>query len=145
MSYRKEDNNKLQVLQNSVMKLLTGKTRSTPTTELLRCTNSLSVQQLVASHTLNMVHKIVSNSKPAYLAKRLKVRNQGDEVMLSSRNQGKVSIPRQKLSNTRGGFVARGAQLFNNLPLELRLEKNLKKFKVGARKWITENIQAKPS
>ena len=145
MSYTKEDNNKLQVLQNSIMRLLTGKTRSTPTTELLRCTNSLSVQQLVASHTLNMVHKIVSNSKPAYLAKRLKVRNQGDEVMLSSRNQGKVSIPRQKLSNTRGGFVARGAQLFNNLPLELRLEKNLKKFKVGARKWITENIQAKPS
>ena len=140
-SFTREDSRKLQVLQNSVMRLVSGKTRGTATSDLLKATNSLSVQQLVAAHTLNMVHKVVYTSKPAYLARRLAFKEQVDEREQQGRNSGMITVPSQKLSTTRGGFVARGSQLFNNLPVDLRLEKNLKKFKVKTRKWITENIE----
>ena len=142
-SFTKEDNRKLQVLQNSVLRLLSGKPRSTPTVELLASTKSLSVQQLIAYQTLVMVHKIVQTSKPAYLARRMSLRNE-DIGRLPGRMSGMLTIPRQSLSTTRAGFVARGSQLFNNLPVNLRMEKKLSKFKTGIRKWITENIPAKP-
>ena len=127
------------------MRLLTGKQRNTPTVELLESTKSLSVQQLVASQTLVMVHKIVQNSKPAYLARRLKRRDLEGGRRLPGRMSGMLAVPRQSLSTTRAGFIARGSQLFNNLPVNLRLENNLSKFKIGTRKWITENIPARPT
>ena len=94
-SYTKEDNRKLQVLQNTVM---TGSSRGTPTTDLLKLTNTLSVQQLVAFHTLVMVFKIITTSRPAYLARKLKVSTQ--EVL--QRCQGTIIPARQSLSITRG-------------------------------------------
>ena len=72
-TYTKEDNRKLQVLQNSVMRLLTDSKRETPTADLLKLTNSLSIQQMVAVQTLSMVHKIINTSKPVYLARKLKM------------------------------------------------------------------------
>ena len=91
----------------------------------------------------NMVQKVIITNKPAYLARRLGVRNLEDGI--NTRNTGMLTVPRQKLSTTSGGFVARGVQLFNNLPLHLRLEKSVKKFKVGTRRWISENIEARPT
>ena len=67
---------KLQVLQNSVNRLITGARQGTATTDLLDNTNSLSVQQMVAYYTLIMVHKITLTGKPDYLAKRLSLRQE---------------------------------------------------------------------
>ena len=136
-SFTKEDNRKMQVLQNSVMRLLTGKERGTPTTTLIKLTKSLSVQQTIAFQTLLMVHKIVNSSKPVYLADRLKFKEDG-------RNQGVITNIDQRLSTSRGGFVYRGSMLFNKLPVELRVEPILKKFREAARTWVIKNVKAKP-
>ena len=69
-------------------------------TVLLKKSNSLSVQQLVAFHTLVMVFKVLSTSRPAYLARKLKV-NKHDAL---ERCQGKMVASSQNLSTTRGGF-----------------------------------------
>ena len=132
VAFTREDSRRLQVLQNSVMRLLTGSARSTPTTKLLELTSSLSVQQLVASQTLIMVHKVIQKSKPTYLARRLQV----------SRNY-KIAAPAERLSITRGGFISRGVQLFNNLPYHIRSEQNLKKFRAATRTWVIGNISAR--
>ena len=70
------DCNKLQDLQTSVNRLITGARKGTATTDLLDATNSLSVQQMVAYYTLIMVHKIIMTGKPAYLAGRLSLRQE---------------------------------------------------------------------
>ena len=132
MSFTKEDNRKLQVLQNRVMRLLNGMKLGTPTTK------SLSVQQMIAFQTLIMLHKVVINAKPVYLAARLKLRNYG------ARSQGKLIKVNHNLSTSRAGFIYRSSKLFNNLPEELRKETNLRKFKTGVRKWVLETISAKP-
>ena len=84
-----------------------------------------------------MVHKIVNSSKPVYLADRLKFKEDG-------RNQGVITNIDQRLSTSRGGFVYRGSMLFNKLPVELRVEPNLKKFREAARSWVIKNVKAKP-
>ena len=59
VAFTKDDNRKLQVLQNKVLQLKTDLARDTPTTHLLGWTGDMSVHQLTAYHTLNMVHGVV--------------------------------------------------------------------------------------
>jgi hypothetical protein len=58
------DCNRLQVLQNSVNRLIT-----------------LSVQQMVAYYMHIMVHKITMSGKPAYLAGRLMLRKEDEREL----------------------------------------------------------------
>ena len=51
--------------------------------------SSLSVHQLVAFQTLTMVNKVITISKPAYLAKRLKLREENGG-MVPGRNQATI-------------------------------------------------------
>ena len=143
-SFTKEDNRKMQVLQNSVMRLLTDKKRDTPTTDLLRMTNSLSIQQMVAFQTLIMVHKVIKSSKHAYLAAKLMVRVERDGRRVLERSQGRIAPANHTLGSSRGGFVYRGSKLFNSLPMHLRMEPNLRKYRESVRKWVLETIQARP-
>ena len=54
-----DDINKLQVIQNSLNRLLTGTRKGTPTKDLLEKTGTISIMQMVAYHTLTMVHKVI--------------------------------------------------------------------------------------
>ena len=70
------DCKKLQVLHDSVNRLITGARQGTATADLLDDTNRLSMQQMVAYYTLVMVHKITMTGKPAYLAGGLSLREE---------------------------------------------------------------------
>ena len=137
------DCNKLQVLQNSVNRLITGARHGVATADLLSDTNSLSIQQMVAYYTLIMVHKITITGKPAYLAERLKLRNE-DERELRGWGGRTVEIPDYSLETSRAGFVFRGGRLYNSVSRNLREEMSISKFKEGAKKWVKEQIPVKP-
>ena len=140
-TFTKEDNRKLQVLQNTVMRIITGLPTLTPTTTLLSKTNSLSIQQLIAKNTLLMVYKIVKTSRPKYLSDRLKQTDRRE----TQRNVGKLKVPNYNLSLGREGFLMQGSLLYNKLPVSLRIEENFLRFKSGVRKWVSENISVKPA
>ena len=93
-----EDNKKLQVLQNSVMRLLTGLPYETPTTKLLQITNSLSIQQLIAKSKLMMVFKILQTSKAKYLAEKMKVRTSQGGRRIPQRSIVMLEVPTVNLS-----------------------------------------------
>ena len=143
LSFTTGDCRKLQVLQNSVSRLITGARYDTSTSDLLNATGSLSVQQMVAYHTLVMVHKIVNTGLPCYLADRLQLRSaEGRE--LRGQGAGMILQSDPTLSVSRGGFVYRGSRLFNMLSWNLRTEISVKKFKPGARSLVKENIKIRP-
>ena len=50
-----EDCNKLQVIQNSLNRLITGARKGTPTIDLLERTGTVSIMQMVAYHTLTWI------------------------------------------------------------------------------------------
>ena len=72
-NFTTRDNHKLQTLQNRVNRILLSSNYRTPTTELLRRTNSLSVQQMIAFQTLLMTFKILQTSKPSLLSEEDKI------------------------------------------------------------------------
>ena len=68
--FSKEDNRRLQVLQNKVMRLKSGTDYKTSTEDLIKLCKELSVQQVTAYHTLMTVFKAVKFGKPCYLAEK---------------------------------------------------------------------------
>ena len=125
--------NKLQVqLQNSVNRLITGARHGVATADLLSDTNSLSIQQMVAYYTLIMVHKIPITRNPAYLAGRLKLRNE-DERELQWWGGRTVEIPDYSLETSRAGFVFRGGRLYNSVRRDVNIQVQRRSKEVGER------------
>ena len=145
-SFTKEDIRRMQVLQNKVARLLIGnkysmkqKNLNMSTEELLHKSGDLSVHQLGALQTVVMTKKIILSQKPSYLAQRLQIRQDRGPGLASTIQQKKT-----KLGIYREGFVYRGAQLFNMLPLQLREETNMNKFKKNVKSWIKSTVAVKP-
>ena len=133
----------MQVLQNKVLRLLCSSDRNTPTTELLERTGELSVNQLSAFHTIQTVYKVVKTQAPVYLAKKLKPRQDTGEHAFAHRLTNTIQVD-YDLTNSRSGFVYRGAKLWNSLPLEIRNQQSPGKFKTAAKMWVRGRIPAKP-
>ena len=132
-AFTKEDNRKLQVLQNKVLRLQTGLPFDTLTSDLLKASGDLSVQQLTDYTSLLAAQKSIFHQQPVYLAEKLKIRNQNT-----------IGPIHYKLSVSRGGFFYRAASLFNNLPSNLRSPMNPVLFKRQLKPWIIRNIPIKP-
>ena len=141
-SFTFKDNHKLQVLQNKLNRLLLNADYNTPTAELLKRTDSLSIQQMIAYQTAVAAHKIIKSNKPKYIASKMKVK----EVSLNLRGRkGSVKQAGYSLSIAKEGFIYRGSQIINRLENSLRNEENIEKFKAGTRNWVMKNIDIKPS
>ena len=118
-SFTVNNNHQLQVLQNKVNRLLIGAEYNTPTADLIRDTDSLSVQQMIAYQTAVAVHKITRANKPTYLANKMKIKTQN--MHLRGR-LGSIGQPEHSLSIAREGFIFRGVQMFNKLDEVLKNE-----------------------
>ena len=89
----KEDCRKLQVLQNKVLRCKIGHlNRHTPTIELLRRANDLSVHQLGAYHSLVTLARILLNGKPAYLFNRLDLRKPSEDIVFPLRQLNTINV-----------------------------------------------------
>ena len=88
-----DDINKLQVIQNSLNRLLTGARKGTPTKDLLERTDRMSIMQMVAYHTLTIVHKVIQTGKPEYIANKLEVVN-GTELERRAWGGTTIRVPR---------------------------------------------------
>ena len=138
-----DDINKLQVIQNSLNRLLTGARKGTPTKDLLERTDRMSIMQMVAYHTLTMVHKVIQTGKPEYIANKLEV-VYGTELERRAWGGTTIRVPQYNLEVSRAGFIYRGANLFNSLTLSIREEKKTTVFKASAKKWVKEISELGP-
>ena len=137
------DCNKLQVLQNSMNRLITGARQGVATLDLLKDTNCLSIQQMVAYYTLIMVHKVTMTGKPSYLARKLRLKYESERELRACGSRT-VETPAYTLDTSRAGFVYRGSKLYNSLNRSLREETYIARFKEGAKKWVTAQIPVRP-
>ena len=133
-AFTKDDNAKLQILVNKVLRSLTGLDRDTPIVTLHATSGQLSVQQRTAMFTIVSVHKSIQKKQPAYNYSRLQP------------NSALVDVRRidYKLSLSRGSFYYRGSKLYSQLPANLTQQVNQAAFKKGAKKWVSENIPVQP-
>ena len=107
-----EDCKKLQVIQNSLNRLLTDARKGTPTKDLLERTRTMSIMQIVAYHTLTVVHKVIQTGKPEYIANKLEV-VYGSELERRAWGGTTIQVPQYNLEVSRAGIIHRGTNLFN--------------------------------
>ena len=128
----------LQVLQNRAARLVTRLGWFTPTTTLLKQCGWLSVRQLVQYHSVLLAFKMMKEGKPDYFVDKFKTDFPYKTRFAAGHGVRKIetatSDPRKK------GFVNRTIEVWNKLPLDLKKEISLKKFKFKLKKHIKENF-----
>ena len=90
----------------------------------------MTVQQLIAYHTVLLVYRVRQAQEPEYLARALRRDNY----------RGSILVENSRLGLFKKSFIPRGATLWNSLPNELRGIPKLGSFKKELRKWIMQNI-----
>ena len=104
----------------------------------------MSVHQLIAYHTIMTVHRVVTSQYPKYMAYKLQLRKPDGDGVFPLRQVNTINVPKTDLTLSRGGFVVRGAILWNSLPIEMRSETKKEYFRKSVRKWVKENIHKRP-
>ena len=137
----REDNTKLQVLVNKVLRSLTGLGRDTPVSVLCEVSGKLSVHQRTALYTLTSIHKAMLTKKPLYSYENLV--SSHDPPQHNLRKPSGYTID-YKLSISRGSFYYRGSRLYNQLPVCLTAITNMNVFKTKAKRWVKEFIPLQP-
>ena len=106
-AFSKDDNRRLQIIVNKVLRCITGLDRETSTRELHEKSGLLSVHQRCAFFTMVLVHKTLITRKPEYHLDRLSSSMPDD---MQTRRTGGLRME-YKLSISRCSFFYRGCKL----------------------------------
>ena len=137
----------LQIAQNRAARYVT-RNWNAGTVANLRAIGWLSVTQLVFYHIVLLMFKIIQSRSsgkieaPEYLVRMFNWDYCYDTRQADGNMVKPQGIPR--LDVTRRGLRYKAAELFNQLPVELRKVRNMDTFKLKVKDWIRGNIQAKP-
>ena len=126
----KGDLEALQVLQNKAAQIVTRsppRSRRIPMFEKL---DWLSVNQLIAYHTLIQIFKIRHSRQPEYLY----------EIVGRENRNGHIIVSNTDLSLAKNSFTFRGPELWNSLPVNIRNSEKIRVFKKTCRTWIKKTI-----
>ena len=145
----------LQVVQNKAARSVAHLNIFTPTKTLMKVCGWMSVRQLLAYHSLVLLHKTLTNKAPVYLYQKV---TSGGHFPYKTRQAAtcppgfsfEVSHPsdsgavRQstgsKLGLSKQGWCWRSVEQYNALPADLRLEKKLPSFKKRLKEWVGLHI-----
>ena len=126
----KADIHSLQVLQNKAAQIVTKSPPRSIRNPMYDQLDWLSVNQLVAYHTLIQVYKIRKSEEPEYLYGILSNDNRNDHIV----------IPNSELSLFKKSFTCRGSQLWNSVPVQIRQSLKIGSFKKSIRQWVKTTI-----
>ena len=135
---------KLQVLQNKALRLLSGLEYGTPTETLLKHCNELSVHQLLSYHTSCQVYKVKTTKLPSYHYNRL-FNNNNKNINQNTRGAS-TDIQRVEfnLSLGRSHFFYQASKIWSLLYNKTTNAQTIKVFKDHCKKWTQENVSIKP-
>ena len=130
---------RLQVIQNDMLRLLVGKSRSSHTNmeKLRKEQNMMSVNQLSVYHTAIEMFNIVNNKSSVSLHEEMKMEPRG--YNLRGIEDGKVKVP-EKGKKSCNGFHYMGPKLWNFLPAHIRKTTLRDIFKDKLKEFIWEEI-----
>ena len=145
----------LQVIQNKAARSVSKLSYLTPARVLLKTCGWLSVRQLMAYHSLVLLHKTLEHQSPKYLYDKVtadgqfkyKTRQASEcprEFSFNVQHPKDNGTIRQdsntKLGISKKGWCWKSVVLYNTLPTNIRLEKKLSKYKTRLKTWVTDNI-----
>ena len=138
---KKELMDGLQVLQNRAAKVVTRNDWNMSTKQNLKQLGWLSVHQLMVYQSVISIHKSRENREPIALHKMCNWETKQNTRQISANNVRPIGVPKYEIANR--SFRWRPSRLFNSLPKDIKLVKDIQTFKVEAKQWIRTNIEIK--
>ena len=142
--------NALQVNMNKVARLVTKLDIFTPTSVLLQQCGWMSVKQLMAFHSIVLLHKTLKNKTPSYLYQKVTSSSeqyntrQAAEYSAALEAAGVMEQPgvdNCELGITSSSWCWSSVRWYNRLPPSLRAEQKLEKFKTKLKDWVIMTIE----
>ena len=124
--------NQIQTIQNRAARFVCDAPPRSNRTAMFKTIGWLTVDQLIRYHTLISVYKIRHAKKPEYLSSILNNDSRNQRIMIPNHNN---------LTLFHDSFCSRGANYWNQLPLQLRKSSKLGTFKRGLKQWIRANVK----
>jgi hypothetical protein len=136
----------LQVVQNKAARCFARLSIYTPTKTLMKVCGWMSVRQLVAYHSLVLLHKTLAHQAPVYLYNKTRQAAScppGFSFSVSHpTNNGAVrQASGAKLGISKQGWCWKSVELYNTLPDDIRLERKLPNFKKRSKEWTLLNVR----
>ena len=141
IAFTKDDNRRLQILMNKVLRALTGLDYDTPISQLIALTGQLSVHQRTAYHTITSMHKTIQSGLPRYNSVKLEESRPHRITDMRATERYRVDY---NLSVSRCSYFYRGSRLINLLPENVFQARTLPTFKKRAKGWVQNNIPVLP-
>ena len=141
----------LQVCMNKVARLVTKLDIFTPTSVLMQQCGWLTVKQLMAYHSIVLLHKTMKHQKPTYLFKKV---TSGTEqyntrqaahysaALTAAGVEEHAGVEQCELEVTSSSWSWTSVRWYNRLPANLRAEKKVSKFKTRLKDWVTSNVES---
>ena len=141
----------LQVVQNKAARTVARLSIFTPTKTLMKACGWMSVRQLMAYHSLVLLHKILQQKSPSYLYQKVTSGTQQYNTRQAADTTAalaEVGITLQpsvdicELELSRSSWCWASVKWYRQLPPGLQAEKKLSKFKTALKSWVTKNIDS---
>lgn len=127
---------RMQLLQNKVMRLILGCERLTPRSFMLDCLRWMSVRQRVEYNTLVFIFRLTKGMAPQYLTDTIVY---GSDVHQHFTRQAReIRLLNFKMTSTQNSLFYKGYRLFNMLPEATRNSDNLRDFKKFCKSFVRQ-------
>ena len=142
--------NALQVCQNKVARVVTKLDRYTPTMVLLSQCGWMPVKQLMIFHSLLLLHKTIQQQTPEFLYEKITSGSEQPHTrhsVVAASSLAAAGLPRQptveecELELKKRSWCWSSPVWYKKLPLDLRAEKKLPKFKTRLKEWVKMNVE----
>ena len=143
--------NALQVCQNKAARLVTKLDRFTPTTVILKQCGWMPVRHLMIYHSLVLLHKTVQNQTPTYLYQKVMSGSEQPNTRLAAATtaaQVSAGLPKQptveecEFGLKKKGWCWSSVVWYDKLPIDLRSEVKIGRFKTRLKDWVTRNVDS---
>ena len=146
----------LQVVQNKAARSVAKLNIFTPSKTLMKVCGWMSVRQLMAYHSLMLLHKTICSQSPVYLYQKVTAGGQfpyktrqaatcppgfSFEVCHPSASGAVRLGTGSRKGISKQGWCWRSVELYNTLPADLRLERKLLNFKKRLKTWVELNVR----
>ena len=142
--------NALQVCQNKVARIVAKVDRLTPTAVVLKQCGWLPVRHLMMFHSLVLLHKTIHNQTPAYLYSKVISGSEQPstrQAVVATAALVAAGVPRQptvdecSLELKKKSWCWSAPVWYNKLPLELKSERKMTKFKTRLKEWVPAYVE----
>lgn len=124
----------LQIAQNKVIKILFGYDRLTHTQTLYRDTKIHNIKQTYALNTCTLIKKILDGHIHTKISLTKKTYNH------NLRNTDKLELHLPRTEYGKRSILYNGANMYNNLPNDIKENHTMSMFKSKLKQYISENI-----